>query len=101
MITDWDAGDDSSNEDLGDEREGDGENKDVRIKKENKEEGGDGAGGEPEQPSAETLPEQSNGDTEEEEGGEEENKKEVKNKESEDFSFPDTTISLAHLQPSR
>ncbi|XP_060938222.1 ribosome quality control complex subunit NEMF-like isoform X2 [Limanda limanda] len=62
-------GDDSSNEDQGEERaEGDGENK--KVKKEE-------------------------GDEEEEEEGRE--------KETEDgeFSFPDTTISLTHLQPSR
>ncbi|XP_053291133.1 ribosome quality control complex subunit NEMF [Pleuronectes platessa] len=62
-------GDDSSNEDQGEERaEGDGENKKV-IKEEGEEE-------------------------EEEEGREEETA-------DGGFSFPDTTISLTHLQPSR
>ncbi|XP_034432358.1 nuclear export mediator factor NEMF-like [Hippoglossus hippoglossus] len=65
-------GDDSSNEDPGEERaEGDGENKEVK-----KEEGEAG----------------------EEESGRE---KETEDGDSEEFSFPDTTISLTHLQPSR
>ena len=61
------AGDDSSNEDQGEERaEGDGE--DMKVIKEEEEE--------------------------EEEGREEETA-------DGEFSFPDTTISLTHLQPSR
>ncbi|KAG7224129.1 hypothetical protein INR49_019864 [Caranx melampygus] len=86
-------GDDSSNEDQGEERaEGDGQNKELKqeIKKENKEEGDDGA-------SRGAVSEQSNMEAEAEEGGEEE----AGNGESEEFSFPDTTISLSHLQPSR
>lgn len=39
------------------------------------------------------VPEEDNMEAEEEEGREDE--------ESEEFSFPDTTISLSHLQPSR
>lgn len=40
---------------------------------------------------------------EEEEGGEEDSgeEEEMKNENGEEFSFPDTTISLSHLQPSR
>uniref|UniRef100_A0A8C9Z7Z4 Ribosome quality control complex subunit NEMF n=1 Tax=Sander lucioperca TaxID=283035 RepID=A0A8C9Z7Z4_SANLU len=42
------------------------------------------------------------GEDEGEEDGEEDSgeEKEMKNEESEEFSFPDTTISLSHLQPS-
>nr|XP_019953624.1 PREDICTED: nuclear export mediator factor NEMF isoform X1 [Paralichthys olivaceus] len=70
-------GDDSSNEDQGEER--DGGNKEVK-----KEEG--------------------EADVEEEEEGrddEEGMEKETEDGEGEEFSFPDTTISLTHLQPSR
>lgn len=89
------SGDDSSNEDQGEERaEGDGQNKELKqeIKKENKEEGDDGA-------SRGAVSEQSNTEAEAEEGEEEE--EEAENGESEEFNFPDTTISLSHLQPSR
>ncbi|KAG8013295.1 Nuclear export mediator factor Nemf [Nibea albiflora] len=80
-------GDDSSNEDPGEEKEGGTEQK---IKKAS--EGGDGASGE-----LATVPEEEN--MEEEEDQEEE--EEMKNENGEEFSFPDTTISLSHLQPSR
>ncbi|XP_056248763.1 ribosome quality control complex subunit NEMF-like [Seriola aureovittata] len=92
-------GDDSSNEDQSEERaEGDGQNKEMKkeIKKENKGEADDGA-------SRGMLSEQSNMEAEAEEGGEEDSgvEKDSENGESEEFSFPDTTISLSHLQPSR
>lgn len=84
------AGDDSSNEDQGEETgRGDGE---VEKKIKKVVEGDDGASGE-----LAAVPEEDNME-EEEESGEE---KEVKDEESEEFSFPDTTISLSHLQPSR
>ncbi|XP_026155712.1 ribosome quality control complex subunit NEMF [Mastacembelus armatus] len=101
-------GDDSSNEDQGEERlEGDGENMEMKkIKKEHKAEVGDGTSrglnAVPEE-AAGILAEQSNMEVEGEEAGEEDSRKEkeVENKESEEVSFPDTTISLTHLQPSR
>lgn len=55
-------------------------------------EGDDGASGE-----LAAVPEEDSMEVEEESGEEEE----AKNEESEEFSFPDTTISLSHLQPSR
>ncbi|XP_068573922.1 ribosome quality control complex subunit NEMF [Cebidichthys violaceus] len=82
-------GDDSSNEDQGEERAiGDG----------GMGGGNDGANGE-----LATVPEEDNLEAEVEKSGEEdsEEEKEIKNEESEEFSFPDTTISLSHLQPSR
>ncbi|XP_040916388.1 nuclear export mediator factor NEMF-like [Toxotes jaculatrix] len=87
-------GDDSSNEDQGEERaeDGDGENKEIKQK--SKVEGDDGASGEldpvPEELAAEEVREEDGGKGEQTENGE-----------SEEFSFPDTTISLSHLQPSR
>uniref|UniRef100_A0A3B4UU49 Ribosome quality control complex subunit NEMF n=1 Tax=Seriola dumerili TaxID=41447 RepID=A0A3B4UU49_SERDU len=91
-------GDDSSNEDQNEERtEGDGQNKEMKkeIKKENKGEGDDGA-------SRGMLSEQSNMEAEAEEGGEDSGmEKDSENGESEEFSFPDTTISLSHLQPKK
>ncbi|KAK5857562.1 hypothetical protein PBY51_010800 [Eleginops maclovinus] len=81
-------GDDSSNEDQGEERaEGDGE---VEKKVKKADEGDDSASGE-----LAAVPEDA------EEGGDSEEEKEMKTEESEEFSFPDTTISLSHLQPSR
>lgn len=81
------AGDDSSNEDQGEERAaGDGE-VDEKIKKAD-----DGASELAAVPEEENM-EEGDGDSEEE--------KEMKTEESEEFSFPDTTISLSHLQPSR
>ncbi|XP_039993054.1 nuclear export mediator factor Nemf-like [Xiphias gladius] len=101
-------GEDSSNEDQGEERaEGDGENNE--MKKESKE-GDDGSSGEvdavPEEPAADeagVLSERRNSEAEAEEGGAEDGgkEKETENGESEEFSFPDTTISLTHLKPSR
>ncbi|XP_010745067.3 ribosome quality control complex subunit NEMF [Larimichthys crocea] len=85
-------GDDSSNEDPGEEKEGGTEKE---IKKAPK--GEDGASGE-----LATVPEE-NMEEEEEEGREEDSgeEEEMKNENGEEFSFPDTTISLSHLQPSR
>uniref|UniRef100_A0A7N8YAY1 Ribosome quality control complex subunit NEMF n=1 Tax=Mastacembelus armatus TaxID=205130 RepID=A0A7N8YAY1_9TELE len=77
--------------------EGDGENMEMKkIKKEHKAEVGDGT-------TAGILAEQSNMEVEGEEAGEEDSRKEkeVENKESEEVSFPDTTISLTHLQPKK
>lgn len=61
-------------------------------------EGEDGARGE-----LAAVPEEDDMEAEGEEDGEEDSgeEKEMKNEESEEFSFPDTTISLSHLQPSR
>ncbi|XP_068436345.1 ribosome quality control complex subunit NEMF [Clinocottus analis] len=82
-------GDDSSNEDPEEDRPaGDGGMKKMTRKVL---EGEDGASGE-----LAAVPEEDN--MEAEKSGEE---KEMKNEESEEFSFPDTTISLSHLQPSR
>lgn len=100
------AGDDSSNEDQGEERaEGDEENKE--MKRENKAEGDDGASREqvavPEEPEGEQGGKRSNMEAEAGDGREEDSGKEkvTEDGESEEFSFPDTTISLTHLQPSR
>lgn len=81
------AGDDSSNEDQGEEREGE------EMEKKNKKvvESDDGGSGE-----LSAVPEDN---VEVEEGSEEE--EQMKNEDSKEFSFPDTTISLSHLQPSR
>ncbi|XP_029349469.1 ribosome quality control complex subunit NEMF [Echeneis naucrates] len=102
-------GDDSSNEDQAEEEAQDaGQNKE--IKKENKVEGNDGSSGkmdsDPEQTAADlegALSEQGNMEAEAEEGEEEASRKEKEtgNGDNEGFSFPDTTISLSHLQPSR
>ncbi|XP_070697951.1 ribosome quality control complex subunit NEMF [Pempheris klunzingeri] len=83
-------GDDSSNEDQGEETAGGGEEVEKKIKKVVDED--DGMGGE-----LATVPEEDYVEGEQESGEEEE----MKNEESEEFSFPDTTISLSHLQPSR
>ncbi|KAI3367622.1 hypothetical protein L3Q82_026464, partial [Scortum barcoo] len=78
-------GDDSSNEDQGEERaEGDAETE-KKIKKVVK-------GDNDESGELTAIPEEGNNEAEEEE---------MKDEESEEFSFPDTTISLSHLQPSR
>ncbi|XP_031703122.1 ribosome quality control complex subunit NEMF [Anarrhichthys ocellatus] len=87
-------GDDSSNEDQGEERAiGDG-GVEKMIKKVVG--GNDGVNGE-----LAAVPEEDN--LEAEKSGEEDSEEEteIKNEESEEFSFPDTTISLSHLQPSR
>ncbi|XP_029316522.1 ribosome quality control complex subunit NEMF isoform X2 [Cottoperca gobio] len=81
-------GDDSSNED----EDGDGE-MEKKIKKVVGRD--DGASVE-----LSAVPEEENMEAEEEEGGDEDSVEE-KEMESEEFSFPDTTISLSHLQPSR
>uniref|UniRef100_UPI0037E6FC22 ribosome quality control complex subunit NEMF n=1 Tax=Semicossyphus pulcher TaxID=241346 RepID=UPI0037E6FC22 len=81
------TGDESSNEDQGEDgAAGDGETE-KKIK--NEAEGDDAASGDAAVPEEDDMEE----DSEEEE--------EIKNEESEEFSFPDTTISLSHLQPSR
>ncbi|XP_078133159.1 ribosome quality control complex subunit NEMF [Sander vitreus] len=89
-------GDDSSNEDQGEERAGGNGETVKQIKK--VVEGEDGARGE-----LAAVPEEDDMEAEGEEDGEEDSgeEKEMKNEESEEFSFPDTTISLSHLQPSR
>ncbi|XP_070834821.1 ribosome quality control complex subunit NEMF [Chaetodon trifascialis] len=85
-------GDDSSNEDQGEDRAGEEGETEKKMKKMS--EGDECASGE-----LAAVPEEVNEEAEVEEGsGEEE---EMKNEESEEFSFPDTTISLSHLQPSR
>ncbi|XP_047467806.1 ribosome quality control complex subunit NEMF-like [Mugil cephalus] len=95
-------GDDSSDEDRGEERAGDGETKEAgnkmikkeTIEEEEEEEEEDGASREMAADPEEPAVEQSN--EAEEEHGEEDEKED-----GEEFSFPDTTISLSHLQPSR
>lgn len=89
-------GDDSSNEDLEEVRAEDGEPRGMenKIKKENDvppEEAAADAGG--------MQLENNNMEEHTEEDGTKE--KELKSEECEEFSFPDTTISLSHLQPSR
>uniref|UniRef100_A0A3B4GNS0 Ribosome quality control complex subunit NEMF n=1 Tax=Pundamilia nyererei TaxID=303518 RepID=A0A3B4GNS0_9CICH len=85
-------GDDSSNEDQGEERADDGETKEVEVKKEDDtEEEDDGASGEVD----------SAADTGEKVSERSDSGMEKENEESEEFSFPDTTITLSHLQPSR
>ncbi|KAM4543259.1 ribosome quality control complex subunit NEMF [Odontesthes bonariensis] len=97
-------GDDSSNEDQGEERGvGDGEPKEVgrQIKRENAEMDDDASAemdAEPEEPAADAGGMQSDQNKMEEDSSKE---KETMSDESEEFSFPDTTISLSHLQPSR
>lgn len=96
------AGDNSSNEDPGEEGAGEEDG----GKKENKVEGDNCASGEldtvPGDQAADTgeVSEKSDVEVDEEEGRAEDSGKEKEVK-SEDFSFPDTTISLTHLQPSR
>ncbi|CAJ1073402.1 nuclear export mediator factor Nemf-like isoform X1 [Xyrichtys novacula] len=80
-------GDDSSNEDQGEDT-GDKE------RDENMEEGDDGGSEE-----LAAVPEERDMEAEAVEESEEEG--EMKKEDSEEFSFPDTTISLSHLQPSR
>uniref|UniRef100_A0A3Q0S1R9 Ribosome quality control complex subunit NEMF n=1 Tax=Amphilophus citrinellus TaxID=61819 RepID=A0A3Q0S1R9_AMPCI len=101
------AWDDSSNEDQNEERGEDGETKEVEneVKKENNveeeeeedDDDDDDAGGEidaaPGELAADTVekvPKQSDGGME----------KETPTEESEELSFPDTTITLSHLQPN-
>nr|XP_046267885.1 nuclear export mediator factor NEMF-like [Scatophagus argus] len=83
-------GDDSSNEDQSEERAGEGEMEKMA--------GGDDGG------SSElaAVPEEDNMEETVEEGRDEDSddEEEMENEESEEFSFPDTTISLSHLQPS-
>ncbi|KAK2825926.1 hypothetical protein Q5P01_020140 [Channa striata] len=87
------TGEDSSNEDQDEEgAEGDGKKK--KIKKENNVEKGDGVSAElnavPEEPAADEILSERHTEAEEEEDDE-----------CEELSFPDTTISLTHLQFSR
>lgn len=88
-------GEDSGNEDQGEERDGNGNTA--------KRDEGAAVPGEPTSNAKTMQTEQDDMEAEEEEGGDEDSgeEKEVKNEESEEFSFPDTTISLSHLQPSR
>uniref|UniRef100_A0A672J2C2 Ribosome quality control complex subunit NEMF n=1 Tax=Salarias fasciatus TaxID=181472 RepID=A0A672J2C2_SALFA len=96
-------GDDSSNDDPGEERGDDGNPKEVKnkTKKEN-DKGRGGASGETdgalETPAADggRLSEQSAAEAEDERRKEEHSDEEP---EEEEVSFPDTTISLSHLQP--
>ncbi|KAL3968799.1 myocardial zonula adherens protein [Sarotherodon galilaeus] len=89
-------GDDSSNEDQGEEGADDGETKEVELKKENDtEEEDDGASGEVDSAAGESAADTGEKVSERSDGVEKENE------ESEEFSFPDTTITLSHLQPSR
>ncbi|XP_034530781.1 nuclear export mediator factor Nemf-like isoform X2 [Notolabrus celidotus] len=82
------TGDDSSNEDQSEERtSGDTEK---HQKNEKSDDGGSG--------DLAAVPE--DGDMEAEAEDESEEEEEIKKEESEEFSFPDTTISLSHLQPS-
>ena len=93
------AGDDSSNEDQGEEREPKEVGK--QIKRENAEMDDDVSGemdAEPEEPAADAGGTQSDQNNMEEDSSKE---KEAMSDGSEEFSFPDTTISLSHLQPSR
>ncbi|CAK6971511.1 nuclear export mediator factor NEMF-like isoform X2 [Scomber scombrus] len=87
-------GDESSNEDQGEERaEGDEENKEMEKKIKN--------AAIPEEPAADTgkMPSKQSNMKEEEE--EEEEGDGAGEEDGEEFSFPDTTISLSHLQPKR
>ncbi|XP_072222266.1 ribosome quality control complex subunit NEMF [Leuresthes tenuis] len=86
-------GDDSSNEDQGEERDGEPKEVGKQIKSENAE-----MDDEPEEPAADARRTQSDQNNMEEDSSKE---KETMSDESEEFSFPDTTISLSHLQPSR
>lgn len=79
------AGDDSSNEDPAEE----GDDKEAKSEHKLEAEGDDGG----ELP---VIPEEGKVDAQEDEGSAEEEEEEDK-----EFSFPDTTISLSHLQPSR
>uniref|UniRef100_A0AAQ5ZLA0 Ribosome quality control complex subunit NEMF n=1 Tax=Amphiprion ocellaris TaxID=80972 RepID=A0AAQ5ZLA0_AMPOC len=91
------AGDDSSNEDQGEEKTGDGENKEMEKKIVK---GDDAAHERPAANTGEMLSEQSNAEEEEPKEEDSDQEEEMKNDESEEFSFPDTTISLSHLQPT-
>lgn len=86
-------GDDSSNEDQGEERAGGDGETEKKIKK--VVDGNDGASGE-----LAAVPEEDNLEADGGVGSEDDSENEDE-KESEEFSFPDTTISLSHLQPSR
>lgn len=86
-------GDDSSNEDQGEERAGGDGETEKKIKK--VVDGNDGASGE-----LAAVPEEDNLEADGGVGSEDDSGNEDE-KESEEFSFPDTTISLSHLQPSR
>ncbi|KAM9708564.1 ribosome quality control complex subunit NEMF [Menidia menidia] len=92
-------GDDSSNEDQGEEHAADGEQKEGKkeTKTENAEMEDDDASGDMDADRDETdrdPDEMQSVQNNEEEDGDDETK-------SEEFSFPDTTISLSHLQSSR
>ncbi|CAN9502492.1 unnamed protein product [Ophioblennius macclurei] len=101
--------DDSSNEDPGEERGEDGNSKEVKNKRKKEDgKGKDGAAGEmdraKETPAADGGRQSEQGAVEAEDDEDEEHsdeEQETKKEEGEEFSFPDTTISLSHLQPSR
>ncbi|XP_042371347.1 nuclear export mediator factor NEMF-like, partial [Plectropomus leopardus] len=96
-------GDDSSNEDQGEERAGGDGEKEKKIKKVSEGDEDDAVPVEPASDAKMMLTEPNNATVEAEEDGEGESgeETEMKNEESEEFSFPDTTISLSHIQPSR
>ncbi|KAM9842428.1 ribosome quality control complex subunit NEMF [Aulostomus maculatus] len=82
-------GDDSSNEDNGEDGEAGDEEKSKEMTKTLQD------------VTEETSSEQGNMEAEGEESGEEDSGKETEEKAREEFTFPDTTISLTHLQPGR
>lgn len=84
-------GDDSSNEDQGEDGTGGEAETEKKMKKVVK-------GDNDKNSELSAISEEGNNEAEVEEAEEEE---EMKDEESEEFSFPDTTISLSHLQPSR
>ncbi|XP_034015884.1 nuclear export mediator factor NEMF-like [Thalassophryne amazonica] len=88
-------GDDSSTEEQGEEKSE--ESKEMVIKENAVVEGGNGFGVEG------TSSQQTNVEAEGEDGGVEDGTEETEGKtsENEEISFPDTTISLSHLQPNR
>lgn len=90
------AGEDSSNEDQAEE----GDDKETKSKHKAEAEAEADDGGE-----LPVIPEEGKVDAEEDEGSAEEEEEEEEKLKSEEedkeFAFPDTTISLSHLQPSR
>ncbi|XP_053191485.1 ribosome quality control complex subunit NEMF-like [Scomber japonicus] len=92
-------GDESSNEEEREEGDEEKKIKNAAIPEEPAADAG-------KKPSKQSNMQEEEEEEEEEEGdeaGEEDSdkEKEIKNEESEEFSFPDTTISLSHLQPKR
>ncbi|XP_029937910.1 ribosome quality control complex subunit NEMF [Myripristis murdjan] len=95
-------GDDSSNEGEGEDKGGVGGETEDKMKKENEVEGEDGASDTPAGVSKESASDADRMEDEaEEDEGESDKEAEMKSdEESGEVSFPDTTISLSHLQPS-